>query len=316
MGGRDHGILELGQEVMLQMTENHQEGQGAGPWGCVHKDVRGGRRVLGGVGGARKGHEDEGEKGGMSLAWVGRGGPAASEGSFGKGRGLWAWSQEQCVDLVAQATCHVVTCTSACVISWGPDWSRKVGCKKYQTSCQTSLESQLLPSFPLWSFNLNPRLGLLLGSPGLWTLMNPSAGAGWRRRGITQTKWPGRALAWSRGPEAWWPQRGSFGAEALALYPGSPRPLIPALHGGLRLSLLGLRKDWGSCVSCCWSTAPKPRVPGEVISIWWLYLPRNGQWKIWVRDNQDVPTDSIAIPVLICYTKTCINLKLSYDFFV
>lgn len=49
--------------------------------------------------------------------------------------------------------------------------------------------------FPISASRLNPRSGLLPGSPVLSTLMDPRAGAGGGRRGMTQTKWPGEALA-------------------------------------------------------------------------------------------------------------------------
>ena len=171
-----------------------------------------------------------------------------SEGSFGKGRGLWLGAV-------------------SCVILWGPDWSRKVGCRKYHMSCQTSSDSHLLPSFPSHPY---PRLVFCLGAHNS-ELQCTQMSAGWHRRLMSHTKCLRRALAWSQGTEALvasvWVILGQGLSPVTWVSPASD----PALQGGFLFYLLGLRKDLGSRVSCCWSISPKPRVPGEEISVWWLY---------------------------------------------
>ena len=255
--------------------------------GCIYKDRRKGRRALGGNAGASKEHEDEGEKAGMSLDCIGREGQADLRVHLGK-----------------EEDCGLGAISNA--ILWGLDWSRKVGCRKYRMSCQTSSDSHLLPSFPSHPY---PRLVFCLGTHGseFWCTQ---ASAGWHRRLMTHTKRLRRALAWSQGTEA-------LVASAWVILGQGLSPVTWVSHASdscssgwpsfsswaeKRLSVLNLLP-----LKHCSKAKGSWRRDFCLVA-----LPMNGQWKIWVIDNQDIPSDSITIPVLMCHIETCIRLKLSY----
>ena len=268
--------------------QSHQEGEGAGAWSCVHKDRRKERRALGGNGRARKGHEDEGEKAGMSLDCIGREGQADLRVHLGKEEdcGWELYSVWFCGDQIGAG---------------------RLGAGSTICPARPSSDSHLLPSFPSHPYL---RLVFCLGAHNS-ELRCTQMSAGWHRRLMSHTKCLRRALAWSQGTEVLVASVWVILGQGL-----SPVTWVSPASDSCSSGWLSFFSSWAEIrlgVPSLLLLKHCSKAKGSWRRDFCLVaLPRNSQWKIWVRDNQDVPTDSITIPALTCHIETRIDLKLSY----